>query len=105
MKGNSIYSSTKAALNSTTKVLALELSPQRIRVNAIAPGQVETKLTEEISSIVSAEAILLDKSKYPLGYGTPKDVAYLTLFLLSSKSRWITGTILNIDGGRSSCLS
>ncbi len=102
MKGNSIYSSTKAALNSTTKVLASELASQRIRVNSIAPGQVETKLTVEIESKVSLEAILIDKKKYPLGYGIPEDVANLSVFLLSSKSRWITGAVLNIDGGRSS---
>jgi NAD(P)-dependent dehydrogenase (short-subunit alcohol dehydrogenase family) len=105
MKGNSIYSSTKAALNSTTKVLASELSSQRIRVNSIAPGQVETNLTLEISSKVSLDSILIDKNKYPLGYGSPEDVANLSVFLLSSKSKWITGTVINIDGGRSSILS
>lgn len=105
MKGNSIYSSTKAALNSTTKVLASELSSQLIRVNSIAPGQVETSLTAEISSTVSAESIVIDKTKYPLGYGMPEDIANLVIFLLSSKSRWITGTIVNIDGGRSSILN
>jgi NAD(P)-dependent dehydrogenase (short-subunit alcohol dehydrogenase family) len=105
MKGNSIYSSTKAALNSTTKVLAAELSSQLIRVNSIAPGQVVTNLTEEISSKVSAESIAIDKTKYPLGYGMPEDISNLAIFLLSSKSRWITGTIVNIDGGRSSVLN
>jgi NAD(P)-dependent dehydrogenase (short-subunit alcohol dehydrogenase family) len=105
MKGNSIYSSTKAALNSTTKVLAAELSSQLIRVNAIAPGQVQTNLTETISSTVSSESIDLDKKKYPLGYGTPSDIAYLAIFLLSIKSRWITGATLNIDGGRSNILN
>ena len=105
MKGNSIYSSTKAALNSTTKVLAAELASQRIRVNSIAPGQVETNLTEEIANKVSVESIEIDKSKYPLGYGKPDDIANLAIFLLSSKSSWITGTIINIDGGRSSILN
>lgn len=105
MKGNSIYSSTKAALNSTTKVLAAELASQRIRVNSIAPGQVETNLTEEITNKVSAESIEIDKNKYPLGYGKPDDIANLAIFLLSPKSRWITGTIINIDGGRSSILN
>lgn len=105
MKGNLIYSSTKAALNSATKVLASELSSHRIRVNSIAPGQVETNLTSEIATKVSSDSILIDKSKYPLGYGNPEDVAYLSVFLLSSKSKWITGTVINIDGGRSSILS
>ena len=105
MKWNSIYSSTKAALNSTTKVLAAELASQRIRVNAIAPGQVETNLTQEIANKVSIESIEIDKNKYPLGYGKPEDIANLAIFLLSSKSRWITGSIINIYGGRSSILN
>lgn len=105
MKGNSLYSSTKAALNSTTKVLAAELSSQKIRVNSIAPGQVETNLTKQIATNVSIDAIDIDKKKYPLGYGMPEDIANLAIFLLSAKSRWITGSVINIDGGRSSILN
>ncbi|MFZ4671729.1 MAG: SDR family NAD(P)-dependent oxidoreductase [Flavobacterium sp.] len=105
MKGNFIYSSTKAALNSTAQVLASELSGQCIRVNTIAPGQVETALTTEIAATVSEEAIAVDRQKYPLGYGKPQDVAHLTLFLLSDKSSWITGTTITIDGGRSNILN
>lgn len=105
MKGNLIYSSTKAALNSSAKVFASELSLQKIRVNTIAPGQVETPLTLEIASTVSEEAINIDKQKYPLGYGKPEDIANLILFLISDKSSWITGTTITIDGGRSNILN
>lgn len=105
MRGNFIYSSTKAALNSTAQVLAAELSGQGIRVNCIAPGQVESPLTDEISAQVSAEAIAVDRQKYALGYGKPEDVAHLALFLLSDKSRWITATTITIDGGRSNILN
>lgn len=105
MKGNAIYSATKAALNSTAKVLASELASQGIRVNTIAPGQVETELTKQIAEQVSSEAIEIDKKKYPLGYGSPEDVSNLALFLLSEKSRWITGTTVTIDGGRSNILN
>jgi len=105
MKGNSIYSSTKAALNSTAKVLAAELAAQLIRVNTIAPGQVETNLTDQIAHTISDEAIAADKKKYPLGYGNPEDIANLSLFLLSSKSQWMTGTVINIDGGRTGILN
>lgn len=105
MKGNFIYSSTKAALNSTAKVFASELSSQNIRVNTIAPGQVESALTDEIAATVSEEAILSDRQKYPLGYGKPDDVANLSVFLLSDKSRWITATTITIDGGRSNILN
>lgn len=105
MKGNFIYSSTKAALNSSAKVFAAELSGQKIRVNTIAPGQVETELTAEIATTVSEESIAADRIKYPLGYGKPEDIAHLALFLLSEKSSWITGTTITIDGGRSNILN
>lgn len=105
MKGNFIYSSTKAALNSSAKVFASELSGQNIRVNCIAPGQVETELTAAVALQVSEEAIEIDRKKYPLGYGKPEDIANLSVFLLSDKSRWITGTTITIDGGRSNILN
>lgn len=105
MKGNFIYASTKAALNASARVFAAELSGQKIRVNTIAPGQVETQLTKDISLTVSSEAIEIDKQKYPLGYGKPEDVANLALFLISDKSTWITGTTITIDGGRSNILN
>jgi NAD(P)-dependent dehydrogenase (short-subunit alcohol dehydrogenase family) len=105
MKGNFIYSASKAALNSSAKVFAAELAGQKIRVNTIAPGQVETPLTQEVALTVSEEAINIDKAKYPLGYGKPEDVANLALFLISDKSTWITGTTITIDGGRSNILN
>lgn len=104
MKGNLMYSTTKSALDIYAKVLATEVSNQKIRVNTICPGQVKTPLTSGISEIVSEEALVQDEKKYPLGYGTPEDVANLTLFLLSEKSKWITGVNIPIDGGRTSIL-
>ena len=105
MKGNFVYASTKAALNASARVFASELSAQNIRVNCIAPGQVETELTAAVALQVSAEAIEADRKKYPLGYGKPEDVANLALFLLSDKSSWITATTITIDGGRSNILN
>jgi NAD(P)-dependent dehydrogenase (short-subunit alcohol dehydrogenase family) len=104
MKGNLMYSSTKASLDIFAKVLASEVSNLKIRVNTICPGQVETPLTAAISETISSEAIEIDKKKYPLGYGTPEDVANLTLFLLSDKSKWMTGVNIPIDGGRTTIL-
>jgi NAD(P)-dependent dehydrogenase (short-subunit alcohol dehydrogenase family) len=105
MKGNLIYSSTKAALNSSVQVLASELSNSKIRVNTVAPGQVESSMTSKVEEMVSVEAIEIDRKKYPLGYGTPEDVANLCVFLLSDKSKWITGSTITIDGGRSNVLN
>ena len=105
MKGNLMYATTKASLDISAKVFASEFSNLGIRANTIAPGQVETPLTEKVSAVVSEEAIEQDKKKYPLGYGKPDDIAALTMFLLSDKSRWITGTTITIDGGRTNVLN
>lgn len=105
MKGNLMYSTTKAALDISAKVIAAELSSQKIRVNTINPGQVETKLTEQVSEHISSEALYLDRSKYPLGYGNISDISNLALFLISDKSIWITGTNITIDGGRSNIIN
>ncbi len=96
MKANSIYSGTKGALVSFARALALELAPQKIRVNCILPGVVETRMVKEsIDPLHLAEHAKL----YPLGLGRPEDVANAIEFLLSEKSRWITGTTLTLDGG------
>jgi NAD(P)-dependent dehydrogenase (short-subunit alcohol dehydrogenase family) len=96
--GNAMYSASKGAINSFAKVLALELAPQNIRVNCILPGMVWTPLIEK--SPLSIEQYREDEKRYPLGrYGKPEDVAFLTLYLLSDTSVWMTGSSLTIDGG------
>ena len=95
--GNSIYGCSKAAISSFSKVLALELSPRKIRVNAISPGMVRTDLLKKVS--VDEEQFAIDELKYPLGYGEPNDVAFATIYLLSDISKWVTGSNLIIDGG------
>lgn len=96
--GNAMYSASKGAINSFAKVMALELAPQNIRVNCILPGMVWTPLIEH--SPLSVEQYKEDEKKYPLGrYGKPEDIAYLTLYLLSDASCWMTGSAITIDGG------
>ncbi len=98
--GNSVYSSTKGAVNSFSRSLALELAPKKIRVNAILPAFVTTDLLKNspVSEVHLAEHI----KKFPLGrFGKPEDVAYLTIYLLSDESEWMTGSLLTIDGGYS----
>lgn len=96
--GGSIYGASKAALEGFAKATALELSPQRIRINTITPGMIETPLLKE--SDISNEQIERDKLRYPLKrYGSPNEIGYAVIFLLSNATRWITGTSLLIDGG------
>lgn len=98
--GNSLYSATKGAVNSFTKALALELASKNIRANAILPGFIETSILEKSS--IADDQIEEHKKKYPLGrYGTPVDIAHLTIYLMSNASSWMTGSLLTIDGGYS----
>ena len=94
--GNIMYMSSKGGLNSLMKGSALELASQRIRVNCIEPGMIRTNLTKGIPD----EEIQKDIDRYPLGrYGQPEEIAYAAIYLLSDATKWMTGSILRIDGG------
>lgn len=97
--GNALYSSTKAALSSYSRVLALELSKRSIRVNTVSPGMVKTPMQKSFD--VTPEQFEKDKQNYPLGYGEPEYIANAIVFLLSDMAKWITGSDLVIDGGLS----
>lgn len=97
-KGNALYGASKAALTAYSKTLALELAGRKVRVNTVMPGVVRTKFLNNVD--LDEEYFKADEAKYPLGYGTPDDVAPGIVFLLSDEARWITGTSLVMDGGR-----
>ena len=99
-KGNALYSATKGAVNSFSKVTALELSAQKIRVNCLHPGIVK-RYTGLREGAISIEDQKKEESRIPLGFGSPDDIAYAAVFLLSDGARWITGTDLIVDGGQS----
>lgn len=96
--GTSLYAASKGAINSYAKVLACELSKFNIRVNVISPGAVKTNFIEEEDVLTSMQFENM-KKKYPLGLGDRVDVANLVEFLLSDKSKWMTGSNIEIDGG------
>ena len=99
-KGNSLYSATKGAINSFSKVLATELGSRQIRVNCIHPGIVRRE--EGIrEGTLTAEQQKTEMEKFPLGMGEPDDIAYASVYLLSNVAKWITGIDLIVDGGQS----
>lgn len=95
------YSMGKAALHALTRNLAMELAEHKIRVNAVAPAVVATPLYEGFVPKDQLAATLASfNSFHPLGrVGTPQDIASAVTYLLSEDASWVTGTILNVDGG------
>lgn len=96
--GNAVYSASKGAIISYSKVLALELAPRLIRVNCICPAMVWTDLI--LQDGFTKDDLEKAQLKYPLKrYGQPEDVAYLAVYLLSDVSSWMTGECINLTGG------
>lgn len=102
--GLAAYATSKGALNTLTRTLALELAPDNVRVNCICPASVDTPLLQaSFNRHPDPEAArALNIRRHPLGrLGTPQDIANLALFLSSQESAWITGGTYLIDGGAS----
>lgn len=96
--GLGIYASSKSGLNIMMRAFANELSSRKIRANSIMPMMVKTELVTNIT-MISSEELAKDEEKYPFGYGTPEDIAYAVIYFLSDASKWVTGSILKMDGG------
>ena len=95
----SVYSATKGAVDVITRSLAQELGPQKIRVNSLAPGLVETPGTR-VAGTSEGEFRQLAVSRTPLGrVGDTDDIAKVAVFLASDDSGWITGEVLPVGGG------
>ena len=93
------YSASKAALIGFAKSAAMELAPEGLRVNCVAPGYVDTEMALEFREKLPAEQFEAIVQMHPLGIGKPRDVAQAIAFLLADTGRWITGTTLVVDGG------
>ena len=94
--GQANYSASKGGLIALTKTCARELTGRRINVNAVAPGFIQTSMTERLSAQVKEKLF----SQIPWGeLGKPEDVASAVLFLVSEKASYITGEVIKVDGG------
>ena len=95
-----VYSATKAAISMFTKAIAIEYARQNIRCNCINPGIINSGMIKPYLEDPNARKVLEDR--LPLNrIGEPIDVANAVLFMASDESNWVTGTILDVDGGKS----
>lgn len=93
--GDGVYAAAKAGVNAMTKAFAKELAPHRATANILCPGPVETPML----AANPPEIIEMFRAKLPLGYGKPDDLAAGALFLASDEARWVSGAILDMNGG------
>ncbi len=95
-RGQANYVASKGAINAFTKALAIELASRGVTVNAIAPGFIETDMSETVRNM-AGDAI---KKMIPMRrYGKPEDIAKVAVFLASDDSAYITGQVVTVDGG------
>ena len=95
-EGQANYASAKAGIIGFTRTVAKEVASRSITVNAVAPGFIETAMTQQLGEGWGEEL----KKRIPLGYpGAPRDVAEAVAFLASEEARYITGQVLGVDGG------
>ena len=95
-KGQTNYAASKGAINAFTRALAVELAPRKIRVNAVAPGVIDTEMSRELREFAQEQTldrILLKR------IGSPEEVAYVVSFLASRYAEYVNGEIIHVDGG------
>ncbi|WP_227870723.1 3-oxoacyl-ACP reductase family protein [Orrella marina] len=95
-RGQANYAASKGAVEAVTRALAVELAPRKIRVNAVAPGVIETAMSQQVRDLAGDEVksrILLKR------YGQPEEIAQAVTFLASDLASYITGQVLYVDGG------
>ncbi len=98
-KGHLLYGAAKSALATAAKVMSQEMVTRELRVHCLAPGIVDTPLQKQAENAMGAHYREEQLARYPLGFGTVEDIAHMSAFLLSEKSRWITGQNFVMGGG------
>jgi len=95
-RGQSNYAASKGAIEAFTRAMAVELGPRRIRVNAVAPGVIDTEMSQDVRDLAGDEAL---KRIVLRRYGKVDDVANAVWFVASDLAGYVTGTVLHVDGG------
>jgi len=95
-RGQSNYAASKGAIEAFTRAMAVELGPRRIRVNAVAPGVIDTEMSQDVRDLAGDEAL---KRIVLRRYGKVDEVANAVWFLASDLAAYVTGTVLHVDGG------
>jgi 3-oxoacyl-[acyl-carrier protein] reductase len=95
-RGQSNYAASKGAIEAFTRAMAVELGPRRIRVNAVAPGVIDTEMSQDVRDLAGDEAL---KRIVLRRYGKVDDVANAVWYLASDLAAYVTGTVLHVDGG------
>lgn len=98
--GQGMYGAAKAALVNGVLCLSKEIARRGLRANCISPGLVATPMMDVTVAQLGAAFLERERALYPLGFGTPEDVAHTAAFLLSDKARWLTGQNIVLAGGR-----
>lgn len=93
------YAMSKGAIVAITKSLAMELVNNGIRVNCVAPGFIKTPMADKVDGMMDSDYDVRLNALHPMGLGNPEDIANAILFLFSDMSKWMTGAVLNVDGG------
>ena len=97
-KGQANYAASKAGIEALTRTLAAEVAKRNVRVNAIAPGFIETDMTQTVRQMAGEKIVAAIPMRR---YGQPADIANLAVFLASDESAYMTGVVVTVDGGLS----